>query len=159
MSEEKNLLDDIFNTTDDEVETFMDAIAPLVKDAQKDDLGKIAKGEPEQISAPESLIDQVTKFISIQHGWHDKAYVWHFAPSHPKKPFKYPLDRVVYGIAKAMNDVIPSNVEVKIWLPYADWDIQEITFKAMDLKDEWSVTDAIISKLTEGLFEILNQMV
>ncbi|NDC22605.1 MAG: hypothetical protein EBZ49_00520 [Proteobacteria bacterium] len=153
---EKNILDDIFNTPEEQVETFMEVIKPLVTDPNS--FSRVTGGQPDQISAP-SLVDQVSGWIRIQHGWHGEDYVWHISAHHTKKPFKVSIDRVVYAIAKVMNDVIPQTVEVKIWLPMQDWEIQEITFKAVDLASSWNVSEESINKLNLKLFEVLGTLV
>jgi hypothetical protein len=58
-----------------------------------------------------------------------------------------------------MNETIPSRVEVKIWKPYADWDIKDITFKAINVRSEWSLSDEDMNTITIRLFEILNTLV
>jgi len=155
---DRNLLDDVFGKSEEQIETFVEAISDAITDPNKDDIDKIKSGEPDKISAPE-FIDQTSGFIRVSHGWHDADYVWHIAPNHIKKPFKISAERVVYGIAKVMNEVIPQDCEVKIWLPYADWDIQEYTFKAMDLRSHWQVSEEAIGKMNLNLFELLNTMV
>lgn len=153
---ENNILDDIFNTPEEQVETFMEVIKPLVTDPNS--FSRVTDGKPDQIAAP-SLVDQVSGWIRIQHGWHGEDYVWHISAHHPKKPFRVSTERVVYAIAKVMNDVIPQTTEVKIWLPMQDWEIQETTFKAVGLASVWSITDDILNKLNLKLFDVLGTLV
>lgn len=155
--EGKNILDDVFNTTEEDVETFVEAIGPLI--GESDDYSRrVASGKPEQVQAPQ-LVEQTSGFIRIQHGWDGSNYVWHISAWHHQRPFKASIERVMYAIAKIMNAVIPQSVEVKIWPPYQDWDIQEITFKAMDLDDHWSITKKSLDEMNLKLFEVLNTLV
>lgn len=150
---EKNILDDVFNTPDEQIETFMDVLKSnnVVADNR-------FSGTPDQIEAPE-LIDQTSGFIRIQHGYHGEDYVWHISAFHRQKQFKVSIERVCYAIAKVMNTVIPQTTEVKMWLPMKDWEIDEITFKAMGLKSAWNITAQNLNKLTAEVFVVLNTLV
>lgn len=152
---DKSILDDVFGKTEEEVETFMDAIKSQV--TAPDKYSRMAEDRPDQVSAPE-LTDQISGDVRVQSGFHDMDYVWHIS-CNPKKKWKGSIDRICYAIAKTLNDVIPQTVEVKIFLPYADWDLQEITFKAIGLRDCWSITDQVITDLNLKLLQVLNTLV
>ena len=156
----KSLLDDVFQAPDKYIQTFRDAIEELIEDPNSDDedTQKVVLARPDPYAMPE-LTEQRAGFIGITHGWHDQDYVWHISPFHPKRPFKVPLDRAVYGIAKTMNDIVPAKCEVKIWYPYAEWEIQELTFKAIGLREFWTITEAAITELNLKLFTLLNALV
>ena len=64
----------------------------------------------------------------------------------------------MHAIALTMNKVIPNSVEVKIYMPMAEWDIQEYTFKAIDLRNQWNVTEDMIEDLNNSLLEVLNPL-
>jgi hypothetical protein len=150
--EERNLLDDIFSPTEEQIETFLDVLGDTT-DAQR-----VIAGTPEKVAAPE-LVDQTSGWIRIQHGWHADDYVLHMANARPTKPFRVSTERVVYAIAQTMNLFIPDTVVVNIYLPKPDWDVPEITFKCIDLKAAWSVNEAVITKMVLKLFLVLNQLV
>jgi hypothetical protein len=155
-----NILDDVFSTSEKDVGTFMDAIKEAIaKDVDESDLERIKSGKPQGIKAPENLTEQVSGFIRIFRGWHENDYVWHISPAHSKRSWRVSIERVIYAIAKTMNETIPSRVEVKIWKPYADWDIKDITFKAINVRSEWSLSDEDMNTITIRLFEILNTLV
>lgn len=150
-----NILDDIFNTSEQDVETFMDVIGDSVQ-IKTDEFAKLFSDKAHQVSDPKLSAQQMAN-IQIEHGWHGVDYVWHIN-SHPKRPFKISQERLVYSIAKVMNKVIPDHIVVNVFTPLADWDIKEYTFKAMDLKSEWSIGDSNIEKLNLELFEVLNTL-
>ena len=158
MNKEKNILDDIFSKTEEEVETFMDAVQASIGEDDRSDFDSKFDDKEFAVATPEFLM-QESGDIRIAHGWHGSDYVWHISTRHPKIPFKVDAKRMLYGVAKTMNDTIPDSVEVKIWLPYADWDIQEYTFKAIDLKSCWQVTGKVIEGMNLKMFNILNTMV
>lgn len=110
------------------------------------------------VESPEFKTQEMNA-IRISHGWHGSDYVWHISTKHPKIQFKVGQRDLLAVVAKTMNEVVPSNVEVKIWLPFADWDIQEYTFKAIDLKNCWQVSDKAIEGLNIKLFNALNTVV
>lgn len=90
--------------------------------------------------------------IKIVHGQHDQDYVWHLSPLNPRQKFKATEEQVIRSIATIMNGVIPESVTVNIHKPLIDWEIQEYTFKALNLMDHWSVTKEVIRKLNLELF-------
>jgi len=161
------LLDDVFGAPEEDVETFMDLLSSneVVVNKGAPSMESIARSaaedRPDQISYP-VLVEQLSGLIRIQHGTHGEDYVWHIAPYHPKKHvvnYKVSVQRVVYAIAKIMSEGLPSHIQAKIWLPYADWEIQEITFKAMGLNNEWSVNAKTIDAINLKIFETLNTLV
>lgn len=148
---DEDLLRNLFKKDEEEVETFMEVIKDRVHDPR-------VGGDPDPISAPE-LTDQDSNFIRIQHGWHHNDYVWHIAPRSERRPWKVSLERVVYACAQVMHPVIPQNVEVRIFLPMKDWQIPEVTFKAIDLKLQWNVERRKLEKMLDQLFEVLNALI
>lgn len=157
MSDDKrNILDAVFGASEEDVTTFMDVMKENEIVASEGDW--VTKDSPDYIEVTAELVEQRVGTIQIEHGWHEDNYVWHFSPWHTRKPYRETLERVVYGIAQTMNEVIPQSVEVKIFLPYKDWEIPEVTFKAIDLRSCWNINDVIIADLNEKLFRILNQM-
>lgn len=157
----ESILDQVFSTPEEEVKTFMEVIKESVSEhddnASGDGLEEIINGKVAQIN-PADLLTQQSGWVQIGHGWHGEDYVWHICPSHAKKSWACENDTVCFAVAKTMNTVIPQDIEVKIWLPYSDWDVKEITFKAIDLKSCWNVTDKEIRKMTIKLFEVLNAL-
>ena len=115
-------------------------------------------GKTDTVKAP-VLIDQISGKIRIQHGSDSDDYVWHISTTDYRIKWKVSEERLIYALAKTMNEVIPPRIKVNIWRPMSDWDIQEYTFKAFDLQNEWSVTRKDIEKLTVKLFEVLNTLV
>lgn len=163
----KSLLDDIFSAPEADVESFMDLLEAneVVVNKGAATMESIARSaaedRPDQISYPE-LIEQTSRQIRIQHGIHGEDYVWHIAPHNPKRHvtnYKVTVERALYAIAKIMSEYLPAHIQAKIWLPYKDWDIQEITFKALGLNEEWSFDKKLIEKINLKLFETLNTLV
>ncbi|HKU53261.1 MAG TPA: hypothetical protein VJQ25_12375, partial [Nitrospira sp.] len=111
------------------------------------------------VKGPKNLNQEVAGFVRIWSGWHDDAYVWHIEPANIRKPWKVTDDRVMFAVAKAMNAVLPKRVMVDIWKPQRDWEIKTFTFKAQDLKHEWSIQEEDLKKLTQALFSVLTPMV
>lgn len=161
--EEHNLLDDIFNTSEEQVETFIDVMDDAIKErgdefkVDKSDAKRIKSGKPDGVSVP-NLLEQISGFISITHGWDKDDYVWHMVPVRATRTWKVSLPRVLYAIIKTMNETIPQNVKVDIFPPYSDWDIKEITFKAYGLNYVWQIGKKEISSLNLKLFEVLNTL-
>lgn len=120
---------------------------------------KMIEGKVDKVKAPKALMEKVSGFVRIYCGWHKTDYVWHIEPAAIRRPWRAPVERVIHAIAMTMNKAIPKHTEVKIWPPARDFELQTITFKAIDLQHEWRVTEADIDKITVDLFTILNNYV
>lgn len=155
MDDNQNILDQVFSTPEEEVQTFMDVIKESVEEA--DAMREVVDGKKADIKAAE-LRTQQSGYIQITHGWHGEDYVWHICPFEKRKPWKASIERVCYATAQVMNEVIPQEIEVKMWLPYADWDIKEITFKAIGIAECWNVQEKDLRRMTLRLFEVLNTL-
>lgn len=159
---EKNLLDDIFSTPEEDVGYFMDRLAAneafgnIDAETQEAFASSAASDMPDKISYPQ-LVEQKSGNIKIDHGPVDQDYVWHIG-HHPQRHYKVSVQRVVYAIAKIMNESLPAHVQAKIWKPYSDWEIKEITFKAISLNSEWYVDAKYIERINIKLFEVLNTL-
>ena len=159
MSEGKTIWEDVFGTPEDQVETFLDVIKDKggVVDPEASDFSRIVNGVADRIEAP-NLVDQTSGFVRIQHGWHGKDYVWHISPIKSRRSWRVSVDRVIYATAKMMSGSIPDDIEVKIWKPYLEWEVKEITFKAIGLKDRWAFSQSVMDKMHLKLFEVLNTL-
>lgn len=161
----KSVLDDIFGTAEEDVKTFSDilrdeeALESLSETAAGQDLKDVLTGKPRPAIDDHSFKMQQSGFIGIEHGYHSDDYVWHLQPLRANKSWKVSLNRVAYAIAKTLNTVIPNSTEVKIFYPKSDWDIQAFTFKAVGLKNVWSVSHRELDAVTLELFKVLNTLV
>lgn len=163
-SDRRHMLREILDTPREDVEQFFDAIAENVSDelfpeAPKDSRRKLISGKPDAVKGPKNLSQEVAGFVRIWSGWHDDAYVWHIEPAQIRRPWKVPDERVMFAVAKAMNEVLPKRVMVDIWKPQRDWEIKTFTFKAQDIRHEWSIQEEDLKKLTQALFSVLTPMV
>ena len=155
------LLDRIFNTPDEQIETFADVILDRTgtEDLAKDEFAeKVVKGDPQQIEQVK-MVEATNKFVRITSGFNQDDYILHVGPAHPKKPWKVTTDRVIFAAVHVWNKHIPREIVVDIFPPYSDWEIQEITFKAHGLKKEWSVDENDLKKLTLELFDVLGELI
>jgi len=158
----RNLLVELFDATEEEVGTFLDVITDRVDKTHGSDsmslVRRLVSGEPDKVKAPKKLVESLSGFVRIFHGWHNKDYVWHIEHAAIRRPWKISIDRVIYIVAKIMHDALP-DVEAMIWPPHHDWELRTVTFKAMGLADEWSFNEVDVEKINQKLFESLNQVV
>lgn len=157
----EDILKAVFEAPEENVEVFFSVLADKITDPNKDDSSRIinaANGVADQIAAPE-LVETKSGWIRMLHGYHSEDYVWHISPWHEKKPWRVSRERLLYAIAQCMNNIIPTTIDVRIWLPKHDWEIPEYTFKAMALKSCWNVNEDQLAKLNENLFIVLNTLV
>lgn len=166
MEPERSVLDEIFSQSEEELETFMEAISRNVNPeaalsevgADSEDIDAIRSGKAQEISSPE-LVTQIIGQIQITHGWDGGDYVWHICTTDMRIPWKVTDHRLCFGVSKVMTDTIPQTCIVDIWLPIPTWEIVEYTFKAMDLRSCWQITEESIAKMNRQLFEVLNTMI
>lgn len=164
MASDTELLDRIFNAPDEQVETFADVIRKESSvgsgtEEEQDFLGKAAKGETTGVSKDFSSKTQIQGFVSVTSGWNDKDFIWHIGPAHNKKPWKVTIDRVIYAIVHTLNEILPKEQIVDIFPPYDDWEIQEITLKAIGLKDSWAVSESDLEDLNVKFLNVLNPLI
>jgi len=147
-----NLLEAIFSTPKEDVETFADVM-------KKVSGRNITNNESFRLKKTADMRVESQKFITINYGTHENNYIWHIKPNNKKKPWAVPMDRVLFAIGKLLHESIPTDIIIDIHLPKADWQIEEITIKANEALDHWSVTDEILRKITGQFFEVLNTLV
>lgn len=158
------LLDRIFNATEKDVGTFADvlkreSILEEVGSENSDLIRKSADGKPAPISKEFHSTELIQGFIKVVSGWNKQDYVWHLSPAHAKKPWNVTIERVIFAVVHTINEVLPREQVVNIYPPYADWDIAEITLKAIDLKSLWSVDQKDLDRLSLRFLEVLNPLV
>ena len=163
MTETKNLLDTIFNAPEEDVEAFADVFLNDSKDADfpqgdQNDIDRLRSGKPDRYRKVDEFISQKSGFVSIEHNWFYEDYVWHMCPASAKRPWKVSIERVIYAVAVTLNKHIPKTIHIDLHPPVMEWEIQEITVKARDLKNCWSISDREIEALTTELFEVLNTL-
>jgi len=169
MSAPKTPLEEVFNTDEDDVKTFADILlkdsADILKEKVKkgsklsgDFSGKFEQEEPDRFSSPDLRVSR-NGYIEIAHGWHKDDYVLHIKPWHPKKQYRVTLQRVLFAIAKTMSKTIPDNIQVDVFPPNRQWEIPEITMKAKNLLDVWSVRNEDLLEMNEQIFKLLNALV
>ena len=147
-----NLLDEIFSTQKEEVETFADVM-------KKVSGRNITDHESFRLKKTADMRVESQKFITINHGTHENNYIWHIKPNHKKRPWAVPMDRVLFAIGKLLHEYIPNDILIDIHLPKADWQIEEITVKANAALDHWSVNTELLNRVTGQFFEVLNTLV
>jgi hypothetical protein len=153
-------LEEFFKATDGEVSTFVDVLKQHHGELEDRDLfvaRKLASGQPDKVIAPKRFTMALSGFVRIFHGWHNKDYVWHIEHAAIRRPWKVPLNRVIYIIAKSMHDILP-DIDATIWPPQYDWELKTITFKALNLSNEWSFSEDLIEKINNRLFDLLNKV-
>lgn len=96
-------------------------------------------------------------FVTVEHGWSGQDYVWHVSPTTRK--WKLADNQIYYLMAKILSEVVPEDRQVRLYPPYADWDIKEFTAKAENLKSAWNVNEDQLVGVTEKLLSVFQQAV
>lgn len=161
----KRFLDEIFSAKEDDVRSFASIIMASKKEVSNaevnidSDLIESANGKDMTVETSASLKKERSSYIEIEHGWHEGDYVFHIKPWHPKKQYRVTIMRVIYAIAKVVDSYLPKTVKGDIYPPSKQWEIPEITFKALGVQDNWAVRDTDLEKIKIDLFEVLNKLV
>lgn len=119
---------------------------------------EVVSGEPIRYQTPAYSTDE-DNWIECVHGYSGDDYLWHISPRRARKQWKVSSDLVITHLAYVMSHFIPSSVEVKIWAPYMDWDIKEITFRAVGLKDSWAFDENKLPDVVQALLKKGNELV
>jgi hypothetical protein len=106
-----------------------------------------------------NLFVETQKFVSITHGSHENNYVWHIRPNHKKKPWAVSTDRVLFAIGKILNEYLSNDILIDLHLPNQSWQIEEITVRANEALDHWTVNEESLKKITGQFFEVLNTLI
>jgi hypothetical protein len=162
VSEIRSVLDELFKVPEEEVRTFSEVmrtpVANLKEPAPSDNFDKIKSGKPDVVAASARLVVQTNGYVAIESGYDSDDHVWHIEPYRPRE-WKVSIDRVIYACIQVLNSVIPSTIGVNVFLPFADWENQIITFKAANLRLSWNVTDDDLKAATLKLLEVLRALV
>lgn len=99
-----------------------------------------------------------TTLVEIEFGKVRNDYVIHITPIHPHKNLKN--DRLLkYAVGEAvklLNQYVPQNVSVAIWLPRDDYEIKSTSFVIKDGAEAWNLD---IEKLENSAVpELLDQI-
>lgn len=155
-------LEAFFKSCDKDGETFVDVLKEhMGAPSDRSSAGvtrRIVSGKPDLVTPSKKFSSALSGFVRIHHGWHNNDYVWHIEHASIRRPWKVPIKRVIYAIAKTMHAALP-DIEATIWPPQMDWELRMITFKALNLKHEWSFSEDMVEKINNTLFEVLNKMV
>lgn len=137
----------IFGLSEQELNQFTDVIKKEINE------------KPLSTENPFKADTIIQKYIKIVHGWNGDNYVWHISPSHERRPWKYSDGRILYAIGYVFNEVMPKSQIFDVYPPDPDWKLKEITYKGVDMKLNWSVTENDINKLNIRLLEVLSALV
>lgn len=146
-----DLIDEIHKASDEDVQYFSDIIGNVGKE--------FSFNEKYRLNRTAKFKEEKQKLIKIVHGTHESHYVWHISPLHPKRPWAVSMDRIRYAIGKILNDRVPHELVIDIFLPDASHDIDEITIKANDAANHWSMSDREFQRITGQFFDVLNTLV
>jgi hypothetical protein len=160
--EDLDKLSSFFYSSQEEAQTFCDALKGTVQESAHSETPQIARQivseNPDKVKAPQRLAEHLSGFIRIFCGQHRSDYVWHIEHAAIRRPWKVSNERVIYIIAKIMHESLP-DIEAKIWPPQVDWELRTITFKAIGLADVWSFHQSDVEKINQKLFTALNPLV
>jgi hypothetical protein len=157
------IFEDIFigaaAAAEEEVTFFSGAVAKVLNvETAGEALTQLSSTKPGRVSPSDALITERRGRVEIQYGWVESDYVWHFTPTTNSGGWGVSADRVLYLIAQTMNAVIPKTVKVDVFKPMLEWEIKAISFKALNLKMTWNVSEEDIKSLTDTLFDVLSKL-
>lgn len=146
-----HLLEEIFDASDEDVETFSDFV--------ESSAGKnMTPNEVERIRSTASFTTETQRKFTIEHGRHESHYAWHISPVNERTGWCYDMRRVVYAIGKVIQKYIPDNIIIDVHLPDQRNGVDVLTIKANNVLDSWSIQEDTLAKVTGQLFEVLNAL-
>ena len=146
-----HLLEEIFEASDEDVETFSDFVEA--------NAGKsITPNEVERIRSTASFVTETQRKFSIEHGKHESHYAWHISPVNERIGWNADMRRVVYAIGKVTQKFIPDDIIIDVHLPDQRNGIEVLTVRANNVLDSWSIQEDTLAKVTGQFFEVLNAL-
>ena len=149
-----NPLEDLFKVTEEDAATFLDSIKDLVHSKTDEFDPNKFLGEADMITTQEFISQQSGK-IKISHGPHGDHYVFHISPI-PNAKIRCTEEQFIHGAVMLMNQTLPRDIMVDIFLPQSDWDIKEYTYKAYNYYADWRFNDRNLKKIITDVLEGLN---
>ena len=146
-----DVLDEIFETSDEDVETFSDFVQATADKSLTDK-------EVARIRSTASFVTETQKFYCIEHGRHEDHYAWHISPASEKRGWQVDIKRVVFAIAKLLRKHLPDEIIIDVHLPDVRNGVEVLTVRANDVAANWAVSEQDLATITNQLFEVLNAL-
>lgn len=144
-------------TWNEHADTFFHGLkeADLLKEREKIDFAPMGTQVEMQTE------HKTTKLVDIEFGVVKSDYVIHITPVHSTKNLtKRPLlEEAVKHAVVELNKVVPSNLNVEIFLPREDYEIKAISFIIREGADAWNLdmkklSNEVVPKMLEDIGKI-----
>jgi hypothetical protein len=123
-------------TSQEHADTFFNTLqsAGIIQTAPLEDLGA-KKAEPEG-----EMKRMENKLLCIEYGTYQENYAIHISPVHAQRNFKDDLavKRALKELVLVLNEHVPHEVQVKLFLPQPDWKMKVISSVVVDGAKTWN---------------------
>ena len=143
---------------EEHTDTFLSV---LKKEGYLQDLpfDKLSLGSEMKAEADRNETKHVTSsLLDIEFGVIQSNYVLHITPVHAQKNLSKPalLNEAVKTAVILMNQVIPANLDVKIFMPRVDYPVKAVTFSIAGGGEAWNFDQTQLE--TEVVPKMLEQI-
>lgn len=153
MTLSDNVLDEIFSTPEEDVETFGEYV-------EKSSESSITKNEAAKIRSTAAFLVETQGRFTIEHGRHESNYAWHIEQTNKGRnnSQEKSIRAIVHAVAKVLRKYLPDDVFLDIYLPQPRHGIEVLTVRANDAIDHWAVGEDTLKMISGRLFEVLNAL-
>lgn len=133
-------------------DTFFNTLktAGVIQDSPEDSL------EAKQAQADASMKKLESKVLLIEYGTYQTHYAIHITPTHPVKNLSSEpmVKKALMEFVVILNEYVPYNLQVDLFLPREDWKMKVISAKVVDGTSAWNFNVALLESV--GIPRIFN---
>jgi hypothetical protein len=101
-----------------------------------------------------------TNLVEVEYGIVKNDYVVHVIPIHPHKNLKDKrlLDQALQATILILNKIVPTTLNVDIYLPRADFEIKATSYVIREAADSWNFDSKAIEAAIPTIMEQVGQI-
>jgi hypothetical protein len=123
-------------TSQEHADTFFSTLqgAGIIQESPHEDM------EEKKIAADASMQKKESKVLVLEYGTYQDNYAIHLTPIHPRKNLENEQDvkQALYYLASILNEYVPHETQVNLFLPRADWKMKVISAVVQNGAHVWN---------------------
>lgn len=95
--------------------------------------------------------------LVLTHGYKEDDYIVTIAPI--KGKFKISEEQVIRGMIIMLDKYLPKTIEVTMFPPGKDWEIQEFAAKIKEARHAWQLSDQMLKSMAVSVAEEMTKFI
>lgn len=95
--------------------------------------------------------------LVLTHGYKEDDYIVTIAPI--KGKFKISEEQVIRGMIIMLDKYLPKTIEVTMFPPGKDWEIQEFAAKIKEARHAWQLSDEMLKSMAVSVAEEMTKFI